>query len=312
MNDPRYWQWWQDKLAGVDVPASEGTPYAGFYRWVRKASYGGTKYAIPVAYWPGEDGEMHCREGFRDVSEERGQDIWVNVCNHPVEEAWYREIAEQDKSEWRDGMAISPPKGDNRPPDEMSFEWLWGKLNDIEEGAKVSLADETRAYLAGPPITEQTEADKISNLADKLSELWKKADEARKKERAPHDDAIKAIQVKWTPLLLLAEAYKNLKFKLLTPWQLAQQKALEEEARAAVAAGEPVPETTRRPRAGTRGRAMTLKSFKSAEITDYDQCLAFFKENSEIRLTVQDLANKAVRAGVTVPGTKVIEDQRTV
>ena len=110
----------------------------------------------------------------------------------------------------------------------------------------------------------------------------------------------------------MAEAYKNLKFKLLTPWQLGQKKALEEEARAAVAAGETMPETTRRPRAGTRGRAMTLKSFKSAEITDYEACLAFFKDSQDVRGTVQDLANKAVRAGIEVPGVKMIEEQRTV
>ena len=38
----------------------------------------------------------------------------------------------------------------------------------------------------------------------------------------------------------------------------------------------------------------------------------FFKENSDVRATIQDLANKAVRAGVTVPGAKLIEEQRTV
>lgn len=304
MSDPRYWAWWQDKLKGMDVPASEGTPYAGFYRAVRKSTYGGTKWAIPVAYWPGENGEMHCREGFQDVSDVRGQDIWVNVCNNPVPELWYREVAENDSPEWPDGMATTAPMGDNRPPAELEFRWLQENINDLSVRAKT--------YLEGAAITEQTQADKVSNLADQLSELWKKADEARKAERQPHDEALKTIQLKWSPLLLMAEAYKNLKFKLLTPWQLAQQKALEDEARAAVAAGETMPETTRRPRAGTRGRAMSLKSFKSAEITDYEACLAFFKDSQDVRGTVQDLANKATRAGITVPGVKMIEEQRTV
>lgn len=304
MSDPRYWAWWQDKLAGVDVPASEGTPYAGFYRAVRKSRYGGTKWAIPVAYWPGENGELHCREGFGDVSDERGQDIWVNVCDHAVPEEWYREVAENDAPEWRDGMATTPPRGDNRPPEDTDFDYLSGLIDELGGTAKIRLG--------GPPITEQTEADKISNLADQLNELWKKADEARKAERKPHDEALKEIQLKWSPLLLMAEAYKNLKFKLLTPWQLAQQKALEDEARAAVAAGAPAPETARRPRAGTRSRAMTLKSFKSAEITDYAACLEFFKDSQDVRGTVQDLANKAVRAGISVPGVKMIEEQRTV
>ena len=57
---------------------------------------------------------------------------------------------------------------------------------------------------------------------------------------------------------------------------------------------------------------MSLKTFKTAEITDYDLCLKFFKDSQDIRATLQDLANKAVRAGVIVPGAKLIEEQRTV
>ena len=306
MNDPRYWQWWADKLAGMDVPASEGTPYAGFYRWVQKSKYGGTKFAPPVAYWPGDEGELHCRVGFQDVSYERGRDIWVSVHDNPVPEDWYREVADEEQPEWRDGMAVSPPKGDNRPPGEADFDYL--KMQIDELGSVASLC------LQNPPLTEQTEADKISNLADRLSELWKKADEARKTERKPHDEALRAIQDKWFPLLSMAETYKNLKYKILTPWLIAQQKKADQEAEAAVAAGEPeaAPERARRPRVGTRSRAMTLKSFKSAEIVDYDACLMFFKENSDVRATIQDLANKAVRAGVSVPGAKLIEEQRTV
>lgn len=304
MSDPRYWAWWTDKLAGLNPPASEGTPYAGFYRAVRKSTYGGTKWAIPIAYWPGENGELHCREGVKDVPEQRGRDIWVNVHNNPVPETWYRLVAEKGEPAWPDGMAISPPMGDNKPPDETSFNYLREKIEDAAQLAT--------GYLAGPPITEQIQADLISNAADQLTELWKKADEARKAERKPHDDALKEIQIKWSPLLMMAEAYKNLKYKLLTPWQLSQQKAQEEEARAAVAAGEPVPEQPRRPRAGTRGRAMTLKSFKSAKITDYELCLGFFKQSQDVRNTVQDLADKAVRAGITVPGAEMVEEKRTV
>lgn len=57
---------------------------------------------------------------------------------------------------------------------------------------------------------------------------------------------------------------------------------------------------------------MSLRTFKSAEITDFEVCLNHFKNSPEIRDTVQDLANKAVRVGIEVPGAKLIEDQRTV
>jgi hypothetical protein len=51
---------------------------------------------------------------------------------------------------------------------------------------------------------------------------------------------------------------------------------------------------------------------KRAEITDYAACLEFFKDSPDVKATVQDLANRAVRAGISVPGTKVIEEQTAV
>jgi len=322
MTDPRYWAWWQDKLAGMQVPASEGTPYAGFYRWVRKSRYGAKKYAVPVAYWPGEDGELHCRVGQRDVEPQYGRDIWVNVCDSPVYEEWYREVTEKKPPEktWRDGLDLTPPPdpldqpgdaigdnpliGDNQPPKKSDFEWLQEQITEAAGPATLRLE--------GEPITTQLEADQIANMADRLAELWKAADAARAAERRPHDEACREIQKKWAPLLVLAESYKNLKFKLLTPWLKKLDDQQRTEAEAAEAAGEAPPSEVRRPRAGSRGRAMTLRPRKTAKITDFAKCLEFFKESPDILATVQDLANKAVRAGVTVPGTEVNEEQQAV
>lgn len=303
MTDIRYWQWWMDKLAGKNVRTAEGDTYAGFYRWVRKTRRG-IKFAIPIAYWPDEEGLLHCREGFGNVTAQRGQDIWVNVHNHPVPEEWYRSVAEEDAAEWPDGMATAVPAGDNLPP--VDFDDC---RRQIEE-----LSLKARDRLLGPRITEQIEADKISNIADELTDLYNAADALRKTERKPHDEALQEITKKWAPVLLAAEVYKNLKYALLTPWQIAQKKELEEQTRVAVAAGEPdaAAEPARRPRAGTRSRAMTLKKFKSAQITDYDACLNHFRKHDNIRMAVQDLANKAVRVGIEVPGAKLIEEERTV
>lgn len=301
------WAWWSAKLAGdASARMSEGTPHAGFYRWVRKEGYGGKRYATPVAYWPGENGELNCRIGLReDVSTERGKDIWVNVGNHPVPEVWYREVAEYDREEWPDGLDIFPPEGSNLPPDADPYQELGEKI--------AALSDIATVRLNGPPIAEQVEADELSNkLIDPLAELWKLAEEARKAERHPHDEALKAIQLKWLPLLSAAEIYKNLKYKLTTPWLILVKAKQKQEAEAAAAAGTPAAADTRRPRAGTRGRATSLKIIKRAEIVDYQECLKFFAENPDVRHTVQVLADRAVRTGITVPGTQVIEDERAV
>lgn len=286
---------------------SEGTPYAGFYRWVKKDSYGGKKYATPVAYWPGENGELHCRVDDKDVTEQHGRDIWIHVCDDAVPEEWYRRVAENDEPEWHDGIPLQPTIGDNEPPDNiLKFEMLRDKIE-----AKSRIAAER---LAGAPIADEAEAGRIGIMAEELADLWKEADEQRKAERKPHDEVLKAIQAKWAPVLLACEIYKNVKYKLLTPWLQkleAEQKAAAAEA---AAAGEPPVSAERasRPRVGTRSRAISLKAQKSAIIVDFAACLEFFKDSADIQVTLQDLANKAVRAGITVPGVEVKEEQKAV
>lgn len=304
VEDP--WAWWAAKLAGdPSARMTEGDPHAGFYRWVRREGYGGKRYATPVAYWPGPRGELNCRIGPREnVTPERGRDIWINVGNDPVPEDWYRSVAQYDKPEWPDGLGTTPPEGSNLPPDEDPYQELGEKI--------ATLSDKATVRLEGPPIAEQVEADKLSNeLIDPLSDLWKLAEQARKDERRPHDEALKEIQQKWLPLLGAAEIYKTLKYKLITPWLVKVRAKQKEEAEAAAAAGAPAADT-RRPRAGTRGRATTLKTSKRAEIVDYQECLKFFAENPEVRQTVQDLANRMVRSGLTVPGTQVITEETAV
>jgi hypothetical protein len=318
MTDP--WSWWFDKLAGKPVQMNEGNPHAGFYRMPRKAFYGARKTFTPVAYWPGENGKMNCRFGDDDISWQRGEEIWKNVGNHPVSEQAYRDVAQFNKP-WPDEHELVP-MGDNLGPDLHGDAWdaiaeqgyidptnldLIGALKDRVD----DLSRETTKRLDGPAIADQDEADRLANLADALGQLHKIADGTRKQERKPHDEALKAIQLKWANVLLKAEIYRNLKFKLLTPWQIAQEKAQKEAAEAA-AAGEPAAANARRPRAGTRGRAQTLKTFKHAEIEDYELTLAFFKESQDVKNLIGELANRAVRAGITVPGTKVIKEQRTV
>jgi len=298
------WQYWHDRLAGKPVEMSPSHPQAGFYREPRKESYGARRTFRPVAYWPGNnaDGSLHCRIGDEDVNEKRAMEIWTRCGHHPVTEEAYRDVAQRGLP-WPDEHQLVG-MGDNLPPDDESYE---GLRDAIEP-----LAEEASKRLDGPPIADQDEADRIANLADRLAELCKKADDGRKAERKPHDEELKRIQVKWVAIIGLAETYRNLKYKLLTPWLQREVSRREDEARVAAAGGEPSPSDTPRPRAGTRGRAQTLKSTKKARIDDYAVCLKFFEDSDDIKACVQMLANRAVRAGVTVPGATVIEESKAV
>jgi hypothetical protein len=301
IDDP--WDWWRRRLAGEAVEMSPDMPHAGFYRMPHKERYGARKTFMPVAYW-WTAGELQCRVGDEDVSPEHGQMIWTRVGQHPVSEESYREVAE-DGGLWPDEHELVG-MGHNKPPEDLStFE---GLRDSIE-----NLAREAETRIIGPPITDQDEANQIANLADRLAELCALAEERKKEERKPHDEALKAIQLKWEPILTTAETYKDLKYKLLTPWAKQQKKAAQKAVEEAAAAGTAPPATEpRRPRAGTRGRTMTLKSTKRAKIVDYDICWTFFKDSEDMRSTVQMLANRAVRTGLTVPGTEVIEEEKMV
>jgi len=297
------WQYWHDRLQGKQVMQYPNEQQAGFYREPRRESYGARKTFRPVAYWPNENGQLHCRIGDEDVTPQRALELWTRVGHHPVTEQAYREVA-QNGGLWPDEHELVPMQGDNLPPDDDTFE---GLRDAIEP-----LAREAEERLKGKPIADQDEADRVANLADRLAELWKKTEEQRKADRKPHDEALKTIQGKWSPLQAAAEVYKNLKYRLLTPWLTRQTEAQQKEAEAAAAAGEPAAADARRPRVGTRGRATTLKSVKKARIDDYAVCLKFFEDSDDIKACVQMLANRAIRSGVTVPGTTVIEESKAV
>src|SRR5215467_13259516 len=204
------WSWWQTKLEGQPTQMSEGTPHAGFYRLQNKDTFGAKSTFIPVAYWPAENVELNCRVGDRDVTPEYGRDLWINVGAHPVTEEAYRGVAERGEP-WPDEHP-SVPMGHNRPPEPNSYDDLTAEIEELERQAEDSLA--------GKPIdvANQDEADRIANLTDRLSELHKRAEDARKAEKSPHDKAAAAVQAKWLPLLQTATIYKSLKSRLLKPW----------------------------------------------------------------------------------------------
>lgn len=331
MND---WDWWERRLAGEPMQMSESTPHAGFYRMPAKAAYGARKTFTPVAYWPDGNGGLNCRFDGKDVSQQHGRDIWTRVGDHPVSQEAYHNKCEDEEADgtpnpnytgrWPDEhelvpMDKAPPPeqpvaafttpglGHNAPPDEtepLTFAQLEDKIDN--------LAREADKRLEGPPIADQDEADRIANLSDALAELHKIADASRAAERKPFDEGMKAIARKWAPILLRAELYKNLKFTLLTPWFSKAKKQAEQAAAAQAAEGAPPPKSTPKPRAGTRGRAMTLKTTKSAQIDDYPAALAFFADSEDIKKCVQTLADRAVRAGLTVPGCTVHEEEKAV
>lgn len=62
--------------------------------------------------------------------------------------------------------------------------------------------------------------------------------------------------------------------------------------------------------AGTRGRGVHLRGKAVVTIEDRAALLAFFNDRQELTDLLQSMAEKAVRAGITVPGVKIEKDSQ--
>lgn len=91
---------------------------------------------------------------------------------------------------------------------------------------------EARNYLDGEPIANEEQAEAVSSLLNRLRRVAKDADEARKAEKKPHDEAAKAVQAKWTPIISRAELATTTAKQALAPYlqRLEEQQRAEAEA----------------------------------------------------------------------------------
>lgn len=287
------YSFWRKRIAGEQPPIHDGEVQAGFYRLKGRNGFPDQ----PVAFWF-KEGALRCRIGSKDVEEHIARERWVWAQKFPITHELYKAIIAGEP--WPD-QHEAVTRSNNAPPDD-SFEQLSEAIAD--------LAREGLTLIEKGAAKTQDEADRASDLANRLGEFWNKADDARKAEKKPHDDAAKEVQVKWSPILTTAEVYKRIKAVVVTPFLTAKQAAEAKQREEAAKAGAPLPEPTRSTtKAGTRGRSVALRSVKSVEITDRAALLAYFADGQQMTEFLQDMAQKAVRAGVTPPGVKITETQ---
>lgn len=190
-------------------------------------------------------------------------------------------------------------------------------------------------------IKDKLSSDMAANYRAELLRLSKEADRQREAEKRPHDDAAKAVQAKWKPVIDEAASAANMIRDELTKWMRAEEARQEAERRAkweaeqkAVAAARaeadaqrakqmrddpiaaltsPPPEVPGMPAApepvkvsagGQRGRAAGLRTVTRYVVTDHAAALAFFASSEDVRDLIQKLAERAAKAGVTVPGVE--------
>lgn len=235
-------------------------------------------------------------------------------------------------------------RGHNNPPEATPFEAFDTHLGD--------LFLEARNHLDGGGIQTEGQAEAVSKLLDLIRTAGKDADKARAAEKKPHDDAGKAVQARWKPLIDRAELAADTCKRVIGPWLRKQQEAQAAAAAAARAeadrkaqeAAEAIRSTDvtdfaaredaevlvkdakragadaeraekARPQATGGARATTLRSYYRAELTDASAALRHYVATNPdaIKACLLALAETDVRAGKhTIPGVTVHEEQRVV
>lgn len=229
----------------------------------------------------------------------------------------------------------APTKGHNNPPPDITVQQ---RIDD--------LYSEARNFADGEPVTSQEMHDALEALYNGLHEAGKEAEELRKAEKKPHDDAAAAVQSKWNPYtqpkkgkvdmgkaalgdLLAVWRRKEQEKKAAEAAAAAEQAArLEAEAQAAIRASagnlqereraeEVLAESKqaakyarRSEKAATTGTG--LRSVWKADLVDPGKALdwAFDKDEAAFLALVQSMADSVVRSGVRdVPGFRVFEEK---
>lgn len=114
--------------------------------------------------------------------------------------------------------------GHNNPPDPTPIE---------AARETISLLDiEASAWFDGEPIKNQGQADDVARLIDAARKAKQQFDNERKTEKKPHDEAAKAVDAAWKPLIADADRILEIAKAAQTPWliKLDDEKRVREEA----------------------------------------------------------------------------------
>lgn len=103
--------------------------------------------------------------------------------------------------------------GHNAPP--TPYEGFQAHIDDLFAEAK--------NFLDGEPIANEGQAEAVANLLNRLRKTGNDADDARKVEKKPHDDAAKEVQARWKPLLDKVDLAASTCKQALSPWLAAKE-----------------------------------------------------------------------------------------
>lgn len=231
--------------------------------------------------------------------------------------------------------------GHNNPPADP-FDAFTAHIGD--------LFAEASNFLDGTGVESEGQASAVAALMDQIRKAAKDADKARAEEKKPHDDAAKAVQAKWKPLLDKADLATTTAKRALAPWlqkledekRAAAEAARAEAERKAAEAAEAVRQAqsldlaaqaqaeallkdAKRSEAAANkaandkahahggARAAHLRSYFTPELVNPDEALRHYVQTNPdaVKAFLLELAVKDVASGKrTIPGFQVNEERK--
>lgn len=341
MSQDNPWAWWQAALEGNVGPMHEGQPEQGYYR----TRFKGGQWE-PVALWRNDDGCWLAQRGDRMVDP---ADAWNFCRTHPVtHEAWRKAmdgggwddeppapamghnlpadpfealtleyqsekeqaeafmktpITTQDQADkaaiWSKRLATIAKKATDLHKVEKQPSLDEGRrIDDKWRGLKEEPADMSKklkrhidAYLQEQQRLEQERQRKAREEAQRIA---REAEEAR---LAAEKAAAKKVADGISDAAAIAE-HNN---RIAEAERLAQQAAdAERDAQA------------RNSSAGRTGARVALRTFVSAKVHDYQAAATalVLMKRPDILAVIDQLANRAVKSGQSLPGVERIEEQK--
>lgn len=298
------YQFWRDALAGKPVEINEHNPQPGYYK-IRDGKGGPW---VPVAIWNDAlSNTMVCRVGAERRDPHK---VWLWAAKNPVGKDDAKHAFETGRFPGEIGHNVG----------DLSL------TEEIDDAAKQAIA-----WLEREGITSASAKDMAANWKDRLLDLRKRADLERETEKRPHLEAGRAVDAKWQPIIELARIAADRLRDALTIYmrkelaeqeakraeELARQKAEREAYLKANPMAEftseapPVvePEPAKVQAGGQRGRKTGLRTVTRVVVKDHAAALAFFADREEVRELIQKLAERAGKAGITVPGTEIVTEK---
>lgn len=291
--------WWRANLRGEIDRLDLGHAPCGYFRLRRRD---GT--LEPVAVWQDEDGVRWGKVGAAEPillaeNEREFCERVIAFCwRSPITEEVYFAVTE-DGAPWPDLPPERTADYANLPSDPLEA------LRIELEGERA----EAEAWLAGSPIADQASADRAANWALRFADMEKRAYDARRAEKVPHEKAAKDVDARWRPVQDAAAALKARLTEAQTPFLAEKRRRDLAERAAAAEAGEAV-RPSAGASAGTAGRKTSLRTVRTAVIDDFDAALMALKDNPEIRDLVQRIANRVAATGAALAGTRIVTTEK--